>query len=64
MIIQIINEDLANALAIPPKTNYEILSRNNVPLEKEWRNRLADSETDGCIQVITASKKKVKSDGK
>ena len=33
---------------------------NGVPLEKFWRNRLKDAETDKCVEVITAKPKKEK----
>lgn len=32
--------------------------RSGVPLEKFWRRRLKDAETDNCIEVVKASKPK------
>ena len=32
--------------------------RSGVPLEKFWRRRLKDAETDNCVEVVKASKPK------
>lgn len=34
--------------------------KNGIPLEKFWRDRLKESEKDGCITLITEKPKKSK----
>ena len=31
---------------------------NGVPLDKFWRRRLKDAETDNCVEIIKRSKSK------
>lgn len=42
-----------------------VVDSNGVPIERYWRDRFKDAQTDGCLEVITtktAKKKKEKED--
>lgn len=32
--------------------------RDGIPFNRNWRNRLRDSEIDNCIEIVKTSKKK------
>ena len=34
--------------------------QNGIPLDRQWRKRLRDSETDGCIKLVTSKNRKAK----
>ena len=58
MKVKINNEALAQALGYRVNDTITIEDKGGVPLNREWRNRLRDSETDKCIDVISAVTKK------
>lgn len=37
-----------------------IEDNNGIPVERFWRNRLKDAETDNCVEVVKARAKKTK----
>lgn len=37
--------------------------KNGIPLDRFWRNRLKDAETDNCVEVVKASKATKKGEG-
>ena len=57
MRVTINNEALAKALGYRVSDVITIEDKGGVPLNREWRNRLRDSETDQCVTVVTAASK-------
>ena len=58
--IKVINEALAATLNLKAGAIVEIDCKGGVPINREWRNRLSDSEIDGCVEIVT-DKPKTKS---
>ena len=68
------NKDMgqSNLVEIENKTNVVLhglkpgekmqiaVDRNGLPLDRNWRRRMKDSEIDGCIEVIQEKPKKEK----
>ena len=57
MKISINNEALAKALGYRVNDTITIEDKDGIPLNREWRNRLRDSETDQCVTVVSAASK-------
>jgi len=51
---------------VPPYLEGQIVAvkvdASKIPLEKFWRDRFRDAETDGCIEIVTPKKPKPKTD--
>lgn len=37
------------------------VDRDGIPFDRDWRRRLKDSVMDGCVEIVTAPKKKKES---
>lgn len=36
--------------------------KNGIPLNKFWRNRIADSKVDKCVEILKSTKRKEKAE--
>jgi len=58
MKIKIKNNALALVLGYKQNNIIDIECRQDVPVSKEWRNRIKDSKIDGCIEIMKEKPKK------
>ena len=50
--IKIHNEALAKLYGVEKDGTLDIQAIDGIPAQIEWRNRLKDSEIDGCISLV------------
>jgi len=50
--VKVNNAALAKFLEVALDTVIHVPSKNGIPLNREWRNRLRDAEIDKCVSVI------------
>ena len=50
--VRIDNALLAVRYGVKPGSVVQVECKNDVPTNREWRNRFKDSKIDGCITVI------------
>lgn len=56
MTLKINNPALASIYGLKAGDTIDVETREGVPIAREWRNRLRDSELDGCVSVQNAEK--------
>ena len=57
MKVKINNEALAKVLGYRVNDIITIEDKGGVPMNREWRNRLRDSDFDNSFPVVTAASK-------
>lgn len=56
-----LNLKINNVAGYDPGSTIAVkIDQNGLPLERLWRNRLKDAETDNCVEVVKASIRKPK----
>lgn len=58
MKIKVNNTALATLLKVKPGIEIDVPSKNDIPINLEWRNRFKDSKIDGCITISKPQKPK------
>lgn len=57
MKVKIKNAALAKTLNLKLDDTVDVECKNDVPISREWRNRIKDAKFDKCVTIITATKK-------
>lgn len=61
--ITIENKSMVSLHGLKPGKQLQVeVDNKGVPLDRNWRRRLNDSSSDGCVAVIQAEQPKVKPD--
>lgn len=58
MNITVLSDALAASLGVAVGGVVAVPDRHGVPLESFWRNRVRDSEHDGCVRVEQTTQKR------